>query len=84
MSIVAAVLQADVFQIGASIGVVLEFKTPNVAEARRMQTAVEIALAAAIQAHDGLRVAPVNFADIGGDTLGEVFEEILDSALRTD
>lgn len=78
----AGCLQADVFQIGASCGVVLEFKTHTVEEADALREVLATALDAAIKVNGGFSVMDMPFETIEGMALHEIFDEIIKTAVR--
>lgn len=78
----ASCLQADVFQIGASCGVVLEFKTRTVEEANALREVLAIALDASIKVNGGFSVMDMPFETVEGMTLHEIFNEIIKTAVR--
>jgi len=77
----AQTLQADVFQIGASCGVVLEFKTRTVEEANQLREILAITLDAAIKLNGGFSVMDMPFETIGGMALHEIFKQVIEDAV---
>lgn len=82
MKFVAATLQTDIVQIGRSVGVVLEFNFPNMEEAVRGREVLATVISAAVQTSGGLSLTPLRFSDLDGEELGEVFKDIIETAIR--
>lgn len=82
MGVQAGFMQGDVFMIGASCGVVLEFKTRTLAEAQQLRDILAIALDAAIKKNGGMSVMDNPFYELDGMTLHEIFNQIVETAVR--
>lgn len=70
-------VQGSVFMIGASVGVVIEIKTPTQREAVHLRDELESRLNAAIVAAEGIPVYSSPYGNIEGADLEEIFSEII-------
>jgi len=70
------VIQANVFRIGASCGVVIEVNCPNGKEAERMRDFLARVLEAWLDAHGWKASAHTGYSDIEGESFEEIIREI--------
>ena len=78
-----SIIQGNVFQIGASCGVVIEFMAKDALEAAQLRETVQTALTAALDSQN-LQVHSVeDVYELDGMSLNEVFEQVAKAFLRS-
>lgn len=80
----ARIIQANVFQIGASCGVVIEFTTDSPKEAGKLRDTMMIVMDAVMKLKGQGSNMQNDEVELDGMTLHEIFEQIAESYLQSE